>query len=576
MGYRRYISPKFWLLLPLSLVLVIAVACGGGDDPTPVVVEKEVVVVKEVPVEVVKEVVVEKEVIKEVRVEVIATPSPVPAIVGPSRGGIIRVLEESEAPTLDIHRSNFGFFEYLGNIHNTIVRYDQLTPDNDGKNIVADLANEWELSPDGKTYTFSFAAGIKWHDGVPFTAEDARFSIRRMEEYGGKQTNIRTLETAEAPDDLTLVVGLSRPTPSFIKGIALGVMPIGAKHIVEREGDLAEVFIGTGPFTFKKFDRGEVFEVEKNPDYFKEGLPYLDGGLFLFIPDESTATAAFKTGRLDLAGTFGRISRSQAREIRRTIPGLQEWEKDRLSAAFLTFNTDRPPWDDVRLRRAAFLAIDRESAAKVLDQGGTLGITAFRGEFALPAEELLQLPGIRPEKDEDRAEARRLLADAGFAEGFDTSVMGISTVTQIMTMAVFFADQLSTIGINAEVIPLDVPTYVDRSIGRDFDMEMIFGTLDIPDPDGIFKIFQPGGIFNVLVDDQISEWLDAQSIESDPAKRIKIVQDIQRRVIEVVPHVMTHWITPPNIAQPYVRNFTPSVGNFTQGGMLEQLWLDTR
>ena len=561
MIYRWLRNPKLLVFIPVLLLLLIAVACGEDATPTPVPTATPSPTATPVPT---------------------ATPSPTatpvptptgPQVDQPKYGGILRVLQRGEAPSLDVHTSNFGLYEHLGNVYQTIVRYDQLVPDNDSV-IVGDLANKWEMSPDGKTYTFSFPAGIKWHDGVPFTAEDARVSIRRMEEFAGKKVNIRTVETVEAPDDLTLVVGLSRPTPSFIKGIALGSMPIAAKHIIEREGDLTEVFIGTGPYTFVRYQRGEVLEVDKNPAYYKEGLPYLDGGQFLFILDDATTTAAFRTGRLDLTANFGNITRIQVRTIRRSIPDLQEWEKDKLSAPFLTFNTDQPPWNDVRLRRAAFLAIDRQAAIKVMDEGGRLGIVQFRGDFALPDEEMLKIPGLRPEKDEDRAEARRILADAGFPNGFDTSVIALVDRPRHMTMGTFYADQLSTIGINMKVVGLDVGTWVDRVFARDFETLGVFGVLDLPDPDGVFKIFTPGGLFNVLQDPEIVAGMEAQSKESDPAKRIQIVHDIARRVVEVVPMVMTHWIGPPSIAQPYVRNYTPAVGNFTVGGYLEQLWLD--
>ena len=389
MVYNRWLKPKFLFLTPLLLVLVIAVAC--GDDAAPVIIEKEVPVevIKEVPVEVikevqvVKEVVVEKEVIKEVIL--IATPTPTPTgpqVVQPKYGGIIRVLEENEAPTLDIHRSIFGFFEYLGNVHNTILRYDHQNPDT----IIPDLANRWELSADNRTYSFHFPAGVKWHDGVPFTAKDAEVSVLRMMEYSNKLANIRTVVKVEATDDLTLEITLERPTPSFVRGIALGTMPIAAKHIIDEQGEkgLTEVFIGTGPFTFVKYDRGEVFEIARNPDYFKEGLPYLDGARFLFIKEENTASAAFKTGRLDLAAIYGRVTETQARDIRRAIPGLQQWEFDWLQGPQLTIQTEKPPWDDVRLRRAAFLAIDRQRCHKDRRPGRARGCRPVSGRVCLP------------------------------------------------------------------------------------------------------------------------------------------------------------------------------------------------
>lgn len=510
----------------------------------------------------------------------VATPAATPAhppIVAqeqPARGGIVRFVSSDDASTLDIHRSTFQIlYEGFGNAYNGILRYDPIQVDK----VVPDLAERWEVSPDGRTYTFFFRRDIKWHDGVPFTAADAKMSVERMLEFAPKKGNIATVQKVEAPDDFTLKVTLSRPTPSFIKGIALGVMAIGPKHIFDKKGNLEDNLIGTGPFTIASYNRGESLNLVRNRDYFKKGLPYLDGAQWLIIPDFSTRVAAFKAGRVDVFGANVTLLPSQAEAIRRDVPDAQVLPKESLEASFLVFNVNRKPWDDTRVRKAAFLAISRQDSIKTLDEGaGRVGLETFLAEFAFPEEELLKVPGIRLDKQRDRQDARKLLEEAGFPKGFKSTITVIGGHRFLEPLAIFLKDQMTTVGIELALDPLDVPTFIKRRADRQFDTMALFGTIDFLDPDAALKTLNPKGQFNTLNDEKLMALFDQQSVITDPVKRREIIFELQRRSLEVVPHVMVNWVIRRQMAAARVRNFVPGIGNFSQLGAVEQVWLAPR
>ncbi|MFH1486333.1 MAG: ABC transporter substrate-binding protein, partial [Chloroflexota bacterium] len=270
-----------------------------------------------------------------------AAPAPTakPAAEQPRTGGVLTVSNMSPAPQdLDLvsdHR--VPTLTIIRPCYSGLLQYDPF----DHGEVVSDLAERWEMSPDGKTYTFYLRKGVKWHDGKPFSSADAKFTLERMIDPNDpekvrlteKRVAMSGITQIETPDDNTLKVSLQLPRSSFIPWIGWGSLVMAPKHIPPK--DLANAAVGTGAYKFKSYARGASLEMVKNTDYFIKDRPYLDGISFYIIVDQSTKLAAFKTGQLKLIRDF---LPSAVREVKETMPSATLQIADKLSFGYFGMN----------------------------------------------------------------------------------------------------------------------------------------------------------------------------------------------------------------------------------------------
>ena len=501
--------------------------------------------------------------------------TPVPTV-GPTRGGVLTYPLSGNLRTRN--PAKFSFFASYGfsqNVYSRIVRYNWESPP---QKIMPDLALSWEITPDGKTYTFRFRPGLLWHDGKPFTSEDAKFSLENNDTRFAPLLEI--IEGMQVPDQETLVIQLSKPQASFPSLLAHYRMSIFPKELYEAQlaADTLEQGpnIGTGPFTMKDFQQRVAVEVERNPNYFLPGFPYLDAVRAVVVRNPGTRLALFRAGRLDVLGTGAtQIDTDLLGDLQRTNPDLQALPFDPLNPLAIIINSEVKPWDDVRVRRALFLAIDRWSAVEALPvlskpQGPLVGPPGW----GLSDEELFKLPGFRKgaELQEDRDEAKRLLADAGFPNGLDVAVIGSSVDYVARTLEFLVADLLNT-GFRLKGGPVPSAEDTARRRSGDFEINVNGYSLSVPDPDGAALIVYPGSVQNKLDDARMQELFEQQSVEGDEAKRKDLVLQLQKRMMEVVnivPIAGTSFWWP---MQPEVRNLLPP---FATGPnpVNDHVWLD--
>ena len=566
MIYRWFTSPKAIVLTPLLLVLVFIVACGSAAS-TPVVVEKEVIkeVIKEVPVEVVKEVVKEviREVVKEVPVEVVkevvkevprellkvvtATPGPTPTPpAGLQLGGVISAMAYTSLRVWDpiLAGSNADII-WASPLFNQVVEYNPET--DDPFDIRGDLAETWEVSSDGLTYTFHLAEKAVWHDGEPITADDVVFSLDRMT---GKLGPIRSprggqikpyYKSSEAVDPHTVKVETNFVAAAFLPFLAVDYMKIVPKHLIGAgvEFNKYENVVGGGPFTLKNYIKGSGGEFVKNDDYFKEGYPRLDGINVFVVPSSGTASALF---------TAGQILMSMGAGTNMNVIDVADLAKDQdhldiiwVVATILQgvmFNTNVKPYDDPRVRKAIYLALDRD---KIIDGLGRLGFetvgTPFTPNswFGKTEEEIRQLPGFRQPKDQDIAEAKRLLAEAGYPDGFKTTLNALGVSTNPL-LAELTKPQLEE-ALNIEV-EIRVTQYADGYASYesgDWELANQSNGFLILEPDSIFAaLYRQGGGRNYpnWSDPKIDELYEKQTRELDRVKRRALIQEAEDILLE--------------------------------------------
>ncbi|MBI2908793.1 MAG: hypothetical protein HYX92_14215 [Chloroflexi bacterium] len=435
-----------------------------------------------------------------------------------------------------------------------LLQYDPL---NHGK-IIPDLAERWEATPDGKSYTFFLRKGVKWHDGQPFSSADVKYTLQRTVDPNDpekirlmtKREAMSGITSVETPDADTVRVNLQLPRGSFIPWTAWGPMVMGPKHIPI--GGLANTAVGTGAFKFKAYLRSSTLDLVKNPDYFIKGRPYLDGLTFYIIKDITTTMAAFRTRRILLARDF---LPSKAREVKETMPQAELQVADGLAFGFFGINASKPPFTDQRVRRAASMAIDREAGIQVVAEGyASIGTFMPPGEWARPTEEIVKLPGYRKPKDVDIAEAKKLMAEAGFANGFKTSLLTAS-LAEYERPAVFLKDQLSRLGIDAALDMKEYSTYNNERTVGNFSLTAAGpGAAYIPDPAGHRKYYGREN-FVGMKDNKIFDLIDQQDATTDRAQRQKLLRELDDRLLEQAAIVPLYWTKMVTAVWPEVKSF---------------------
>ncbi|MBI2909659.1 MAG: ABC transporter substrate-binding protein [Chloroflexi bacterium] len=474
-----------------------------------------------------------------------ATPKPTAAQAKP--GGTLYIAHYADPATYDpLQEASLQSESLVIPSYSGVVQHDPLQP----AKVIGDIAEKWDMSADGLTYTFNLFKNVKWHDDAPFTAEDARFSLQTVRQpprgvNSPRQALLKAVNKIEAPDATTLRITLQYPSASFVDNLADGRMVVVPKHIFEAKGNMKKDIVGTGPFRFKSFTPGTSFSVVKSGDYFIKGRPYLDGITWYIIPDVATRFAALRTHRVQ--GTpFGSqgITPSQSEILRKELAD-KVVTQTYPSLVFLAVRmpNNKAPWNDVRVRRAVELTIERQKVIKVAVEGvGDVGFFP-PGEWSLPPAEVAKMPGYRPDKEADIAEARKLMADAGLTQGFKVTTI-TRNVPQQERATLSVKEQLAQIGIDITISLKDQATMYDLLFKRNYDLA-VFGTaLSSQDPDQVLGTNFLSGVpynFSEFSDEKIDKWYDEQARALDPAKRKNIVLESQRRLHELVPASMLFW-----------------------------------
>jgi peptide/nickel transport system substrate-binding protein len=431
----------------------------------------------------------------------------------------------------------------------------------------------------GCSISFYLAKGVTFHDGKPFSSADVKLSLERIKQPPDGVISIRrealaAVEDIQTPDAWTVIVTLKRPNPSLLANLAGGHMSIYPKHVVEAQGDMKKVVVGTGPFKLKKYTRGVSVELERNADYFVKGRPYLDAITIYIMPDPNSAYGALRTGRLLMLrflelGLGKRAEQELAGQIviQRTA-----------GIGFYTFNmnTRRRPWDDIRVRQAVSLAIDRRTSIAVVSEGeGEIGgYIPPSSPWALPAEELVSIPGYGPDVEANRARAKQLLAEAGFPDGFKTTML-TRKLPISEKLSVFMKDQLAKIGIQATLDVQESAAAFDILNRRGFDTAPWWTAFAVADPDAVFSEFytcDAARNYPSLCLPEVDQLFQEQTQTLEPEAHRRLVREIDRKLLQAQGSSMLNWHNYLTGHWPQVRNWLqhPSLYNNQR---MQDVWL---
>jgi peptide/nickel transport system substrate-binding protein len=443
----------------------------------------------------------------------------------PREGGVLRAGMSADPSSLDPHRSTDtttrNIFE---NVYDTLVAFDA-----DG-NIVPSLAERWEI-PDPTTYIFHLRSDVVFHSGDPFTADDVVFSIERItaeETASPWAADFAGISALVVEDEHRLRIELDAPFAPFLDNLAKTFNAIMSRNALGADGDASETIVGTGPFRFVEFVPGQRLVLERNPDYWKPGLPYLDGIEFLPFPDPVAQVTALRTGAVDWIEYVpdGEVEFFQSDPNFTVVGGLGT------NFRALYRNMERPPLDDARVRQAIAWALDREEIVDVA-LFGVGGVPILGGP--VPPGHWAHVDYMPYEQDFDRA--RALLAEAGYPDGFQMEMLINSNFAMLRTPAEVVQAQLAQVGIDLTIRLEEWTSYIDSVNRGDFNITVL-GTSGLSDPDSYLftQLHSTQGRNQVSWDDATFDRLVEQGrVTVDQEERRRIYEEAQRHLIDQVP-----------------------------------------
>ncbi|MBY8974706.1 ABC transporter substrate-binding protein [Rhodobacteraceae bacterium NNCM2] len=465
-------------------------------------------------------------------------------------GGTFVYIVQPEPPSLASYLSTSG---PIGLVAPKI--YDGLFDYDIDLNIVPALAESYEISADGKTVTFNLRKGVTWHDGEPFTSADVQFTVMEIlkKVHPRGPNSFREVSSIDTPDEHTAVFNLDNPAPYMLRALSGYESPMVPKHLLEgtdpRTSDLATNPVGTGAYKFIEWKKGQYVRLEKNENYWKPGLPYLDRIVGRFIPDASTRTAAMENGEV-MYGAYGAIPNIDAVRLR-DMDGFAV-TTDGYSMinpmALIEFNTTTAPFDNPAVRKAVSLALDREFLIENIWFGyGKPATSALSSNFEAVGLYKAGMPNYPATGDIEAAKA--VLDAAGITPDAD-GVRVKATLDLIpygedwRRAGEYMKQALGEIGIALELRYEDVPTWLKR-VYHDYDFQINVNYFyQLSDP--VLGVHRHYGTDQIregthfvnsarYSNPKLDELLAAGSVEADAAKRSEIYGQIQEILAEDLP-----------------------------------------
>jgi peptide/nickel transport system substrate-binding protein len=482
-----------------------------------------------------------------------------------AEGGTLISAKTTETPSLDpIREAALSAHRIKG------LFYDHLAGWGFDGSLQPALAESWSVSDDGTVWTFNLRDGVTWHHGRPFEAQDVLSSLERQldpDVGSGGRGHVATIVDLDAPDAHTVRLHTERPTASLLAGLA-GEWSWIVPYDVTLD-HLRSDAVGTGPWRLVRWTPQSSLVIERNPEYWG-GPTVLDRVELLVVPDESSIVAGLRTGEIH----HTLLEDNSNSRLVQNDPNITTLRSPRLGFEMMMINLARTPFDDVRVRQAISLAIDRSEVLQAVASGfGTLTgpLTPAMQQWALPIEEFAEW--YTP----DIPRARALLAEAGFPDGMQTTLKLIPTFPNMVAGAQVIAAQLGRAGIEVELIQEEYGVWLESvaPVHRRFDFDLTMNlTGGDPDPDGMLfrrfsrdeKQYGPEG-----GDPEIERLLDEGRGIMDLAERKAHYDRVQRLLVE---RAMMIWLFSPdaldlidNRVGHYQQHFTTQYLGFAEASL---------
>jgi peptide/nickel transport system substrate-binding protein len=468
-----------------------------------------------------------------------------PGAAQPRHGGILTITQGAEPAALVSGVNTSTFIGTVSTkIHEGLLDYDFTLKPRPA------LAESWAVSPDGKTYTFKLRRGVTWHDGKPFTSADVKFSLEEIWKklHPRGRTTFARVVGVDTPDAATVIVRLSDPTPMMLAALSAYESQVLPRHVYEGKDytthPALNAPIGTGPFVFKEWKKGDFIRLERNPSYWDKGKPYLDAIVVRVIPDSAARAAALEKGEVQL-GVFNPVPLSDMKRLT-ALPHLRAETRGYEYFApmyMMEVNLRQEPLKDRRVRQAMMHALDRKFMAETIWFGlakPATGPIASSSPFYTTAG-VAQYPY-------DVARANAILDEAGYKRGpgamrFKVSLTFPPVQPEIPRTAEYIKQALGRVGIEVELRNIDLATFIRQVYNWEFELTQNYLYL-LPDPIlGVQRLYVSSNIKKGTPfanaagyeHKEVDAAFAAAQTENDTARRKDLFARIQRQIQDDLP-----------------------------------------
>ena len=470
-------------------------------------------------------------------------------------------------------------------IYNNLIVYDPHQPVNREETLIPELATKWEWDTAKTTLTFELRQGVKWHDGKPFTSADVKCTwdmvsgltpnkIRRSP----RQDWYVNVESIETDGDFKVRFKLKRPQPSLVHMFAAGYSAVYPCHVPSAQ--MRTKPIGTGPFKFVEYRLNEMARLERNPDYWKKGLPYLDKIEAHIVPNRATRMLGLVSGKYDISFPTD-ITVRLMEDLKAQVPTAQ-CKMRSIGTSNLIVNRAAPPFDNPDIRTALGLTLDRNEFNRIMNETevgiGTNILAPPDGVWGMPPEELAKMTGYGPDIKERREKARELMKKAGYGPDKRLPVKIFTrNIPTFRDPAMILADHLKEIYFDAELDVAETPQYYNRVFKKDYQVGMNATGFLLDDPDQAFpEHFGCESMRNYMnyCNREVQALVEAQSVEFDKEKRRQMVWEIERRLNDDVARPVVIHGRQAGCWQSWVKNYGIQMNSIYNAARLEDVWLD--
>ena len=505
----------------------------------------------------------------------------------PKRGGVLTYMIPADAgPSLDGHReTTYATVHATAPFYSVLIRVNPDDPSST-TDFTCDLCTEMPQPTDnGLSYTFKIRKGVKFHDGSPLTAQDVAASWNKIVHpkegvASARQNNFVMVDTITAPDDETVVIKLKFATLSFLPALADPFAYIYSKKILDSDMHWYEKSImGSGPFKLVDYQIGQSIKGERNPDYYYPGQPYLDGFVGIFAPKQAVRTDAIRADRAALE--FRSLPPSARDQLVKELGDkVTAQESDWNCGNVLTPNHQKKPFDDVRVRKALFLAIDQWKGAQALSKIAiirTVGGIVFPGSpLAATKQELEEMIGFWPDIEKSRSEARRLLKEAG-QENLSFELLNRNVDQPFKLVGTWLVDEWSKVGIKAAQRVVPTGPWFDAMRSGDFTVALYANCAHVVNPIADVGGWLPHEVhrenFGYFADPEQIDIYNRMLKETNLTKARVLMRQYETHINQQAHQLMVTWwyrIVP---MRPYVKGWKISPSHYLNQD-LANIWLD--
>ena len=468
----------------------------------------------------------------------------------PKKGGTLVYAISAETPTYDCSATDtYAGLHFLSPFYSTLLKFDLAAY----PKVMGDLAESWTISPDKKTYTFKLRNNVTWHDGSPFSSADIKATYDRLRNpptgvVSTRRATFADIDTIDTPDPTTVVFKLSAVNPAMLEHFASPWNCVySAAKLKDDPQFPTKAIMGTGAFRFTEHVKGSHVSGVKNDKYFLPDRPYLDGFKGVFILQPAAMLNALQGGQV--MGEFRSVSPA---ERDRLVQGMGDKVRIEESSwtlnLLVAFNTEKKPFDDVRVRRALSLALDRWGGSQGLSRTSTLrqvgGVIRPGSPIATPEADLVKFPGFGKDIAANRAEAKKLLAEAG-VPNLKFELVN-RTIAQPYTPAgIYVVDQWRQIGVEVQHKQMETSPYLAALNSGNYEVAIDFSNLFMDEPSLALAKYvsfdKAPENRSRAIDRELDGLYEKQNRAASDAERIGFIRQFEARLLTQAYQVPLLW-----------------------------------